>query len=262
LIPYIHFGHVSIGKFHFDLAIGTFGLFLLAAFIAAFFVLRSDVRRRALNVDPQNIITICALLGIIGAKLYHVLESPSDLIADPIGEIFSRAGVAWFGGLIGVLVALYVLSRTYKIPYLGILDLCAPAAALGYAVGRIGCLTSGDGDYGVPTSLPWGMSFPNGLIPTSQRVHPTPIYEAIAATLIFWYLWRHGSKPRPVGHVAALYLLWMGVERFLVEFIRINPRSFFGLSNAQAASLASIIAGLTILLTARDSQTGTSRRTS
>src|SRR5947209_3789091 len=235
---------------------------MLLAFVAAYFVLRADIQRRGLKLDAQNVVTICALLGIAGAKLYHVFESPSDLFANPLGEIFSRSGFAWFGGLIGVLLALYLIAQRSKLPYLAMLDVCGPAAALGYAVGRIGCLTSGDGDYGVPTSLPWGMSFPNGLIPTSQRVHPTPIYEAIAATLIFWYLWRHGSKPRPVGHVAALYLLWMGVERFLVEFIRINPRSFFGLSNAQAASLASIIAGLTILLTARDSQTGTSRRTS
>jgi len=174
------------------------------------------------------------------------------LFAHPLAEIFSRSGFAWFGGLIGVLLALYLLARRYKLSYLAMLDVCAPAAALGYAVGRIGCLTSGDGDYGTPTSLPWGMSFPNGLVPTTERVHPTPIYEAIAATLIFWYLWRQSAKalrgPRPVGEVAALYLISMGVERFLVEFIRINPRSFFGLSNAQAASLASLLAGLAILV--------------
>jgi prolipoprotein diacylglyceryl transferase len=238
LIPYIHFG---------PLTIGSFGLLMLLAFVAAYFVLRADIRRRGLNADAQNIITICALLGIAGAKIYHVLESPGELISDPFGEILTRSGFAWFGGLIGVLLALWLLARKYKLSYLAILDVCAPAAALGYAVGRIGCLTSGDGDYGTPTSLPWGMSFPNGLVPTTQRVHPTPIYEAIAATLIFWYLWRQGAKslrgPRPVGEVAALYLIWMGVERFLVEFIRINPRSFFGLSNAQAASLGSIIAG-------------------
>ena len=216
---------------------------MLLAFLAAYFVLRADIRRHGVQADAQNIITISALLGIAGAKLYHVLESPGDLIADPVGEIFSRSGFAWFGGLIGVLAALYLLARKYETPYLGILDICAPAAALGYAVGRIGCLTSGDGDYGTPTSLPWGMSFPIGLVPTTQRVHPTPIYEAIAATIIFWYLWREAAKPRPVGQVAALYLVWMGAERFLVEFIRINPRSFFGLSNAQAASLASIVAG-------------------
>ena len=235
------------------MTIGSFGLLMLLAFVAAYFVLRADIRRRGLKADAQNVVTICALLGIAGAKIYHALESPSDLFANPIGEIFSRSGFAWFGGLIGVLLALYLLGRRYKLAYLAMLDLCAPAAAFGYAVGRIGCLTSGDGDYGTPTSLPWGMSFPNGLVPTTQRVHPTPIYEAIAATLIFWYLWRQGAKslrgPRPIGEVAALYLVWMGVERFLVEFIRINPRSFFGLSNAQAASLASILAGIAILAT-------------
>ena len=243
MIPYIHLGPVTIG---------SFGLLMLFAFLAAYFVLRADILRGGLKMDAQNIVTICALLGIAGAKLYHVFESPSDLFANPLGEIFSRSGFAWFGGLIGVLLALYLLARRYKLSYLAILDVCAPAAALGYAVGRIGCLTSGDGDYGTPTSLPWGMSFPNGLVPTTQRVHPTPIYEAIAATLIFWYLWRQGAKslrgPRPVGEVAALYLIWMGIERFLVEFIRINPRSFFGLSNAQAASLASIAAGVAILV--------------
>ena len=224
---------------------------MLFAFIAAYLVLSADIRRRGLQADAQNIVTISALLGIAGAKIYHVLESPADLRADPLGELFSRSGFAWFGGFAGVLIALYLLARRYKFSYLTMLDLCSPAAALGYAVGRIGCLTSGDGDYGTPTSLPWGMSFPNGLVPTTQRVHPTPIYEAIAATLIFWYLWRVGSRSHRAGEVAGLYLVWMGVERFLIEFIRINPRSFFGLTNAQAASLASICAGALILIAIR-----------
>jgi len=234
------------------LTIGSFGLLMLLAFVAAYFVLRADINRRGLNADAQNVVTICALLGVSGAKLYHALESPGELFAHPLAEIFSRSGFAWFGGLIGVLLALYLLARRYKLSYLAMLDVCSPAAALGYAVGRIGCLTSGDGDYGTPTSLPWGMSFPNGLVPTTERVHPTPIYEAIAATLIFWYLWRQSAKalrgPRPVGEVATLYLICMGVERFLVEFIRINPRSLFGLSNAQGASLASLLAGAAILV--------------
>src|SRR5207237_3873959 len=144
-----------------------------------------DGRLRGVNADAQNIITMCALLGIAGAKIYHVLESPRDLFANPLGEIFSRSGFAWFGGFIGVLLALYLLGRKYKLSYLAMLDVCAPAAALGYAVGRIGCLTSGDGDYGTPTSLPWGMSFPNGLVSTTLPVHPKPIYEALAATVIF-----------------------------------------------------------------------------
>lgn len=229
---------------------------MLFAFIAAYVVLHADIRRRGLGVDAQNVVTISALLGIAGAKIYHVLESPSELLADPVGEIFSRAGFAWFGGFIGVLLALYLLARHYKISYLTILDVCSPAAALGYAVGRIGCLTSGDGDYGIPTSLPWGMSFPNGLVPTTQRVHPTPIYEAIAATLIFWFLWRLGARSRRLGEVTGQYLIWMGLERFLVEFIRINPRSFFGLSNAQAASLVSMAAGGLMLVAIRKRREG------
>ena len=220
---------------------------MLLAFVAAYFILRADIHRRGLAADAQNIITISALLGIAGAKIYHVLESPSDLIADPVGEIFSRSGFAWFGGLVGVLLALYLLARKHKLPYLGMLDVCAPAAALGYAVGRIGCLTSGDGDYGTPTSLPWGMSFPNGLVPTTQHVHPTPIYEAIAATIIFCYLWRAGAKPRPVGQMAALYLISMGLERFLVEFIRINPKVLYGLTNAQIVSLLGMVLGFILL---------------
>jgi prolipoprotein diacylglyceryl transferase len=252
LLPYIHIYTVHIGRFQWDITIGTFGLLNLLAFIAAYYVLRADVRRRNLQIDAQNVISICALLGIVGAKLYHVLQSPSELLADPIGSIFSRAGFAWFGGMLGVLLALYLLARHYKLKYLQMLDLCSPAASIGYAVGRIGCLVSGDGDYGTPTSLPWGMSFPNGLVPTTQRVHPTPIYEAIVAVLIGWYLWRQGAKavrgPRPVGQITGEYLILSGVARFLVEFIRINPRSFLGMSNAQVMSLVSAVIGAVILV--------------
>jgi prolipoprotein diacylglyceryl transferase len=252
LLPYIHIYTVHIGRFTWDITIGTFGLLNLLAFVAAYYVLRADVRRRSLQVDAQNVISICALLGIVGAKLYHVLQSPSELFADPLGSLFSRAGFAWFGGMLGVLLALYLLARKYKLTYLQMLDLCSPAASIGYAVGRIGCLVSGDGDYGTPTSLPWGMSFPNGLVPTTQRVHPTPIYEAIIAVLIAWYLWRQGAKalrgPRPAGQITGEYLILTGVARFLVEFIRINPRSFLGMSNAQAMSIVSVIVGVVVLI--------------
>ena len=246
MLPYIHIG---------PLTIGTFGLLNLLAFIAAYYLLRADIRRRHINVDAQNVISTCALLGIVGAKLYHVLQSPGDLVADPIGSIFSRAGFAWFGGVLGVLLALFLLARHSRLTYLQMLDLCSPAASLGYAIGRIGCLISGDGDYGIPTSLPWGMSFPNGIVPTTQRVHPTPIYEAIVALLICWYLWRQGAKelrgPRPAGLITGEYLALTGLARFLVEFIRINPRDFLGMSNAQMMGLVSMIVGLVLIVTVK-----------
>jgi phosphatidylglycerol:prolipoprotein diacylglycerol transferase len=130
------------------------------------------------------------------------------------------------------------------------LDLAAPAAAVGYGVGRLGCLTSGDGDYGIPTSLPWGMSFPNGLVPTTQRVHPTPIYELIAALLIAWLIWRRGKPEaaRPAGEITGDYLILSGIARFLVEFIRINPRIYWGMSNAQVASIGSVVAGVALVV--------------
>ena len=135
------------------------------------------------------------------------------------------------------------------------LDLAAPAVSVGYGVGRIGCLVSGDGDYGIPTTLPWGMSFPHGLVPTTQRVHPTPIYELLVALLIAGYLWRRGAqsgdgRTPPVGQITGEYLVLSGVARFLVEFIRINPRIYWGMSNAQVAALGSVVVGLVVMVVA------------
>jgi phosphatidylglycerol:prolipoprotein diacylglycerol transferase len=256
MIPFLHV---------WGLAIPTFGLMVALAMIAAFYVLRADLARRGMaNLESgigEYFITIPCLAGIIGARLYHALQSPADLIANPWGELFSRYGFAWFGGLIGGFAAYVAVARWKKIPLLAALDAGSPAAAFGYGVGRIGCLLSGDGDYGVPTSLPWGMSFPNGLVPTTDRVHPTPIYEFLAACAIAWILWRLGARQIRLsregdamrggemqsagsGIVFAAYLVLTGAARFLVEFIRINPRVILGMSNAQAAGALSVLAGV------------------
>jgi phosphatidylglycerol---prolipoprotein diacylglyceryl transferase len=260
MMPFLHIG---------PLTIPTYGLMVAIAMVAAYFVLRADFARRGI-ADKQSplaemFIAIPCLAGIAGAKLYHDLQSPREFFADPLHQLFSQFGFAWFGGLIAGFAAFAWLARHNKIPLLEAFDAGSPAAALGYGIGRIGCLLSGDGDYGVPTSLPWGISFPHGLVPTTQRVHPTPIYEFIVACVIAWILWRIGARQiarrsvgagapgaKPLaanagasqyGIVFAAYLVLTGVARFLVEFIRINPRSFFGMTNAQAASLASIVAG-------------------
>jgi phosphatidylglycerol:prolipoprotein diacylglycerol transferase len=208
------------------------------------------------------IIGIAGLAGLVGARLYHVLESPRELIAAP-SVLISRFGFAWFGGFLGGFVALLFLARHYRIPVLEFMDLCSPAATVGYAIGRIGCLLSGDGDYGRPTSWswPWGMAFPHGVVPTTEtcvqwgwpadcRVYPTPIYEFCIWIAIAAFLWRMGkqaaSGARPKGEIFCGYLILTGVARFLIEFIRINPRTFFGLSNAQTASLASVVIGVVL----------------
>ena len=263
MIPFLHLG---------PLTIPTFGLMVACAMLAAFFVLRADLERRGLassakkdaansagaasprsaNAEAELLIAIPCMVGLAGAKLYHLLESPADFFAHPLALLISPYGFAWFGGLLAGFAAFVWVGRRQRIPLLSLLDVGSPAAALGYGIGRIGCFLSGDGDYGIPTSLPWGMSFPNGLVPTTQRVHPTPIYELIVACAIAWFLWRMFDRqrnalrnnPLPAGSVFAAYLVLTGLARFLVEFIRINPRSFLGMSNAQAASLASLIAGI------------------
>jgi len=201
------------------------------------------------------IIGIIGVGGLAGARLYSVLENPRELIANP-AVLISRYGFTWSGSVLTTIVAMAFLARHFYIPVLEFMDLCAPPAALGYAIGRIGCLLSGDGDYGVPTSLPWGMSFPNGIVPTTDRVHPTPIYEFLAGVIIAAYLWRMATKAvngaGSHGEIISSYLIWTGVARFLVEFIRINPRVFYGLTNAQVVSLLSIMAGAILLLRVRN----------
>jgi phosphatidylglycerol---prolipoprotein diacylglyceryl transferase len=267
VIPFLH-----IGSF----AIPTFGLMVACSMIAAYFVLRADLVRRGIaskdSGEAEALISFPCLAGFVGAKLYHLLESAAEFFADPLHLLFSPYGFAWFGGLLaGFATFAFVAWRItrhnatvgHPVSLLTIFDAGSPAAALGYGIGRIGCLLSGDGDYGIPTSLPWGMSFPNGLVPTVERVHPTPLYEFIAACAIAGCLWKLGapdhagvgetepaaqdavpaaSSRRP-GEVFAAYLVLTGLARFLVEFIRINPRTFLGMSNAQTAAALSIIVG-------------------
>src|SRR6202050_4157052 len=247
MYPFIHIGHFSIG---------TFGLCLWLASVCACWTLYRNFQRFGLDADAVGVAAYTTVGGVVGAKLWHVLEEPGLLLHHPLTVLFDRAGFAWFGGLLVGIGVLLWQGRQAKIGGLGMLDLAAPAVSVGYGVGRVGCLVSGDGDYGVPTHLPWGMSFPNGLVPTNQRVHPTPIYELLGALLIARYLWWRGAKSRaegapPVGQITGEYLVLSGVARFLVEFIRINPRIYWGMSNAQVASLGSIAPGILLIVWAR-----------
>jgi phosphatidylglycerol:prolipoprotein diacylglycerol transferase len=148
------------------------------------------------------------------------------------------------------ITALVLQGWRAKIGGLRTLDLAAPSAAIGYGIGRIGCFLSGDGCYGLETKLPWpfGMSFPHGIEPTVVPVHPTPLYEFAAGLLIGAWLWWRGGKNRPAGAILGEYLLLSGTARFLVEFIRRNPRVLWGLSNAQLASLGSVLAGVVLII--------------
>jgi phosphatidylglycerol:prolipoprotein diacylglycerol transferase len=278
LYPFIHIGPITLG---------TYGLMVATGLICAFFVLRADFARRGISADAEAIIGITGLAGLAGSRLYHLLESPAEFFANPWPQLFSTMGFAFFGAIIGGFIALLLLARRFRIKPLLMLDVAAPAAALGYGIGRMGCLLSGDGDYGVATNLPWGMAF-QPLEPGSRifdfiqvdhgalnpsygrdvhglpldsivRVHPTPIYEFLVALGIFWILWRLGERclktRAPNGIVFSAYLVLTGIARFLVEMIRINPRTFYGMTNAQTASVVSIVAGIILFLSQRRAST-------
>jgi phosphatidylglycerol---prolipoprotein diacylglyceryl transferase len=250
------------------------------ALICAFFVLRADFARRGISADAEAIIGITGLAGLAGSRLYHLLESPAEFFANPWPQLFSTMGFAFAGAVIGGFIALLLMAWRFRMKPLLMLDVASPAAALGYGIGRIGCLLSGDGDYGIATNLPWGIAF-HPLAPDSRilhfiridqgalepsygrnvggfppdaivRVHPTPIYEFLVALLIFWILWRLGERSfksrAPNGIVFSAYLILTGIARYLVEIIRINPRSFYGMTNAQAASVVSIVAGVILFV--------------
>lgn len=258
MIPFLHLG---------PLTIPTFGLMVATGLLVSAYILQADFDRRRPNFLKKGylkqgkgpvhrdegflIIGIAGVCGLMGARLYHVLESPREFFANPWPQLLSRYGFAWFGGFLAGFIALLFLARHYRIPVPEFMDMCSPAAAVGYAIGRVGCLLSGDGDYGIPTTLPWGMSFPNGVVPTTERVHPTPLYEFFVWLAIAAFLWRLGKKTLSLGQaggeIFCYYLILTGVARFLVEFIRINPRSFFGMTNAQTASLVSVVAGIVLL---------------
>ncbi len=243
------------------------------ALIVSAYILQADFDRRRFKtniplspafpnflLDAFTMITLAGLMGIAGAKLYHLLESPAEFFADPLGLFFTRTGFAWFGGFLGGFGTMVFLGLRARLPVREFLDACSPAAAVGYGIGRIGCLLSGDGDYGKPTSLPWGMSFSNGIVPTLDRVHPAPLYEFLIWSTIGAMLWKLGSKvtrgEKTHGEIFAYYLLLTGSARFLVEIIRINPPWILGMSNAQVASVVSVLFGIVLLLKWRKASTG------
>jgi len=238
MLPFLHIWHLQVP---------TFGLMLWLAAVVAAFIMDRNFKRSGIDADAVGMVAVAALLGIVGAKLWHVIDTPAEFRDMGWRVLYDSAGFAWYGGLLFGISALLFQGWWAKIGMLRTLDLAAPAAAIGYGVGRIGCFLSGDGCYGVPTTLPWGMSFPHGIEPTLQRVHPTPLYELGAGLVIGLWLWRRGGKPHGTGAIVGQYLMLTGIARFLVEFVRRNPKILWGLSNAQLASAGSVVAGVALV---------------
>lgn len=242
----------------------SYGLMMALGFLAGDFVIASECRRRGLSTDyASSLVLWAALAGIAGSRVYDVFDNFSAYMRDPVAIIFSGSGFVWYGGLFGGLAATYLVSRHYKIGFPTTADMAAPALALGQAFGRIGCQLSGDGDWGMPSNLPWAMSYPHAIVGWNPntvlkldshghlvsafypgvRVHPTPIYETILYLGVFAFLWSLRKENRIVGRIFFLYLMLAGAARFLVEFLRVNPRVFMGLSEAQLIAIAMMVSG-------------------
>ena len=257
---------LRIGSFE----ITTFGLMMFLAFVAAGWILTRQFRRYGLSDEIASTMVMAAALGgIVGAKIYYAILYHSWR------DLFARAGLVWYGGLIGgALACTYVVMRN-RASWLVVADAAAPALAVGYALGRIGCFLVGD-DYGAPTNGWWGVAFPKGSPPTTAyslrnfgvrvspsspddtllRVHPTQIYESLAAFAMFAILMGLVNRPHRKGQPFALFCIMMGIERFLVEIVRAKDDRFLGpFTVAQLISVVLIIAG--IVLFARRSEVAT-----
>lgn len=221
---------------------------------------------KAKSFDLATAITFIALVGgVLGSKLLFLFENLKDFISEPFGLAFSPSGLTFFGGLILVTVLLYWICRKAGVPFFGVADATAPGLLLAYGIGRIGCHLAGDGDYGLPTTLPWGTDYskgtyppsfafkdfpeitskyPGGVVPDTTLCHPTPMYEFLLCGILFLVLWRFRKTLKPDGKVFMLYLMFAGAERFSVEFIRVNPRVMLGLSEAQLIALILLLIGV------------------
>lgn len=232
----------------------TFGFMMALAFLVSVLLAARRFPRHGIDSELASECGLGAMVGgVLGAKLYYIVDHWADFLADPLGLFFSGSGLTWYGGLIGGVIGSLLVARWRKIPLLLLCDIAAPILAIGYAVGRVGCFLNGD-DYGRASDVPWAIAFPKGMPPTLDRVHPTQLYEVLGGVVTFLLLDRIGRTNRPRGFLFGLYLLMAGAARFLVEIYRTNPPVGLGLTAAQWISLGLILVGLTFLSRSRASR--------
>jgi phosphatidylglycerol---prolipoprotein diacylglyceryl transferase len=241
--PEIHIG---------PLELQTFGICFALAFLASGLIMSRRLRELEKPLDWAYEMVFAALIGgLVGARLDYLIQNWDDVSDDLLGNIFSGSGLIFFGGLVGGALGVILWARWRR--WLGwqLVDAACVPVAVGYAVGRIGCQLSGDGDYGVASDLPWAMAYPDGTVPTTEEVHPTPIYETLAIGTGAVVLGHFRDRFAP-GVLFGLYLILAGGERFLVEFIRRNDTVIAGLTQPQLISLVLLGLGAAIVAVRRD----------
>lgn len=277
--PYLSDLIKALTGYDLPLPLATFGLLVACAMLAAAACLTAELRRmgrsdgvlqgrrlvkgkdgkatwetRPAHELVSNLTAVVMVAGIVGARLFHILENMDQFLASPWSMIFSRAGLSVFGGLILGTIAGIVYVRRWNLPARPMLDAVAPAMMLGYAIGRIGCQISGDGDWGIaadmslkPGWLPtwfWAQTYENniyGEVIAAPGVYPTPIYESLMAIACFGLLWKLRRHPFKTGWLFSVYLVLAGIERLLIEQIRVNPPYDLGLFKASQAELIAAV---------------------
>jgi phosphatidylglycerol:prolipoprotein diacylglycerol transferase len=241
--PEIHIGSLDLQ---------TFGICFALGFLAAGAVVGRRLRELGKPADWSYEIVFAALIGgLVGARLNYIVENWDEVSGDLFGNVFSGTGLVWFGGAIGGALGVILWARWRGWLTAQMLDATSIALALGYAIGRVGCQLSGDGDYGTASDLPWAMAYPEGTVPTTEEVHPTPVYETVAIGTVAVVLWHLRDRFAP-GVVFGLYLVLAGTERLLVEIIRRNDSVVAGLTLAQLVSLAMMALGAAVLWSRRN----------
>jgi phosphatidylglycerol:prolipoprotein diacylglycerol transferase len=253
--------------------IGSYGVLLALAFLSAFLLINWQFKKNKCDIELAWDLHFLAIFGgMFGSRLLFIFENFAEFTRAPMAMIFSTTGFSVLGGYVLAILLCVIRVRYARLPFFKIADIYVPGMAIGYAIGRLGCIAAGDGCYGLPCKQPWAMSFPNGIVstlssknpmlvslytrmfpgepvPADIAVHPTPLYESVSSFLLLIVLllpvWKPGS-----GRRFAFFLVWFGISRYLVENIRLNPFVYWGMSSSQVLSIVFVLLGLSLVVRA------------
>ncbi|MFA5404456.1 MAG: prolipoprotein diacylglyceryl transferase family protein [Ignavibacteria bacterium] len=245
----------------------SYGLMLGIAFLIGSTLFSKELKRLRIEENVGIVITFIAIIcGIVGSKIFYIIEEWNFGKGNSLGyyltadNLFSPAGLTFYGGVVLSIIVIYFYCRKKKVSIMLILDAMAPGAAIAYAIARIGCHLSGDGCYGANVNGTFweflGYSYSKGIVATKvgELVHPTPLYELAFGVIVFVILWGLRKKVKYFGQLFYIYLILTGIPRLLVEFIRLNPKVIFGLTQAQLISIAMILFGVIMLIINRNKE--------
>jgi phosphatidylglycerol:prolipoprotein diacylglycerol transferase len=230
--------------------ISVWGIFTFFSAFFSYFFLKYLFSRHRSKIDAFDFVVVAYTAGLIGAKLHSVLDTIS---LNSLGNIQPSSGMNWQGGMILATISCWIFIKSVKESVSRITDISVAAVAICHGIGKLGCFFSGDGCYGTPSQIPWAMSFPNGLIPTHQFVHPAPLYEFLLSLTTALVLWKKSEtwlSTTPISYRpwdnTTIFFAYIGFSRFCVEFIRNHSAIFLGLSSYQFIGFAIFIASIAV----------------